>query len=180
MFPHGSGNSNSDTHYLAWVGSNAGFSMSIGASGSDSLSVWGINGSTGVFAVYGIKFGGGSGGDSLDIYSSEERVVGEWIDGRPSYQITIGDDTTPLSSETDLSSLNLGIDYVISVDGIFADSLTGLANATYFTSSSSALTITYGYVSYTRSTGVLHVYNPGQEGVYCVTIKYVKTSSNQG
>lgn len=44
-----------------------------------------------IYKVYGIKFGPGSGGSSSPgvNYSTDEQVIGTWIDGKPLYQKTI-------------------------------------------------------------------------------------------
>lgn len=41
-----------------------------------------------IVGIYGIKFGGG-GSESRDKYSTEETVIGEWIDGKPIYRLVI-------------------------------------------------------------------------------------------
>ena len=134
------------------------------------MDIFGTN-SNNIWKIYGIKFGSGSSSPQEE-YSTTEKVIGKWIDGRDVYQITIGDETTPISQQ-DLSSLN--IDFTIDIDGIFGDSNLGLSECTYTTTASSTTIITTGYVTYTKSTHMLNVVNPNGY-VYCVTLKYVKST----
>lgn len=129
------------------------------------------SGVNGCVRVLGLKYGSSS-SSSLEEYSTTEKVIGKWIDGRDIYQITIGDETAPVSQQ-DLSSLN--IDFTIDIDGIFGDSNLGLSQCTYTTTASSTTIITTGYVTYTKSTHMLSVVNPNGY-VYCVTLKYTKTT----
>ncbi len=50
-----------------------------------------------------------------DLYDTAEKVIGKWVDGRPLYQISVST-TTPSTSSTDKTVLNLGTD--VSIVGI--------------------------------------------------------------
>ena len=57
-----------------------------------------------------------------NIYSTEESVVGQWIDGKPIYQKTITGTTVSASSDTLSNHINvssLNIDNMISIEGYF-------------------------------------------------------------
>ena len=131
------------------------------------------SGVNGCVRVIGIKYGSGGGSGSQEDYSNTERVIGTWIDGRPIYQVTIGDATAPITTE-DLTALN--IDFTIDIEGIFGDSASGLSQCTYTTNTSSTLVITAGYITYGRNTKQLTVSHP-YGYCYCITLKYVKPAS---
>lgn len=61
----------------------------------------------------------GSGGDSLHEYSTDEKVVGKWIDGKPLYEKTFEVPKIPYSKYHTIveSVAYLNIDSVISYDG---------------------------------------------------------------
>ena len=59
--------------------------------------------------------GGGGGGSNMHTYSTTEQVVGQWIDGKPIYEITL--ETT--STSINVSSLN--IDRLLYTNAIGSD-----------------------------------------------------------
>ena len=73
-----------------------------------------------VYKIIGIKYGGGGGGSNQHTYSTEEQVVGTWIDGSTVYEKTIdlGSDTTIGSNGYDITTfIPSNIDRVISCEG---------------------------------------------------------------
>ena len=82
-------------------------------------------------------------GDVSSIYSTDERVVGRWIDGKPIYQKTIDYDSTvsvgTTEKQTELADLtSLGIDTLVDMWGKFFSS--GGSQIRVFNSRSPAMT----------------------------------------
>lgn len=114
-------------------------------------------------------------------YSTEEHIVGEWIDGRPIYEKVV-ESTIPNSSGasstvdtiTDLASLN--VDTMVKCEGISKTSEVSTITP-YFSSSSKE--ILFVQVFFTNSTKKLYVRNKGMTNengktVY-VTLQYIKS-----
>lgn len=75
---------------------------------------------SGTKAVIGNQVSGG-GGSAMHNYSTEEKVVGTWIDGKPLYEKTVyfGDGT--LSNRASVSFENMNVDKIMVVSGFFDD-----------------------------------------------------------
>lgn len=69
-----------------------------------TLSSWGSQYPIIYYKIIGIKYGGNL---SPIIYSTDEREVGVWTDGKPLYQKTIPITKTSTATLTDISSLNI-------------------------------------------------------------------------
>lgn len=53
-------------------------------------------------------------------YSTDEQMVGTWIDGKPIYQISFHNNGLPISFPIDVSALNIGV--LVHMDAAFSDS----------------------------------------------------------
>ena len=63
-----------------------------------------------------ISGGGGGGGSAKHVYSTEEQIIGKWIDGKDIYEIVL----ELTSNSADVSDLN--IDKLIHIDAIGSES----------------------------------------------------------
>lgn len=84
-FPYVENPTNANSHALLEMWANNGFSCAVGNATNTALQTWGHNGGSGIMAVYGIKYGSGS-SSSQEEYSTTEKVIGTWIDGKPIYR----------------------------------------------------------------------------------------------
>lgn len=69
--------------------------------------------------VTNIKFGGASGGTgtgSSNIYSTEEQVIGTWIDGKPIYKKTF---TSTTNAQNFSIPHGVSIDTIVAIDGYY-------------------------------------------------------------
>ena len=117
-----------------------------------------------------------------DMYSTDEKMIGQWIDGKPVYQKTFGPKSITGSNNRtwhtieDLSSYN--VDQVVSAEGFYIDSVgvTKLLNAP--DSSESGIMIGFNYPSGSKNLNVV-VYGEGNESAQiCITAKYTKTTDS--
>lgn len=67
------------------------------------------------------KIIGGVPQDGYVEYSTSEKIVGTWIDGKPLYQKTIADTTNDTINVTKYISIGASIDTCVSCNGIFLD-----------------------------------------------------------
>lgn len=59
-------------------------------------------------------------GDDFHVYSSDERVVGKWIDGKPIYEKTISTTVNYTAVRmTDFDILSVPVDTIVSIDGFY-------------------------------------------------------------
>lgn len=61
--------------------------------------------------------GGGPGGESLDVYSTEEKRIGTWIDGKPLYRKTVSANSTTGSWHTVVPDFIPGYSLLVSLFG---------------------------------------------------------------
>ena len=120
-------------------------------------------------------------------YSTEEQVIGQWIDGKPVYQKTVTGiiaDTpssgTSVATEVDLSSLN--ISSIVRMDGVYA-SITNPAWTFMLigriSDNSGADTLTTVQMTYGNTNHKLVIRNsmPGGNGAtFYATLQYTKTT----
>ena len=126
-----------------------------------------------------------------DCYSTEEKIIGCWTDGKPLYQKTI---ITPFSdkakgsrSRVDILDRNQGIEPkiilgTITVDGYATFNMNGVGH-----DFADASTNNYAYATYTyTSTGAVSVvlrqyfYDGAASGYFTTTIQYTKTTDTPG
>lgn len=118
----------------------------------------------------------GVGGTSSNNYSTEEQVVGTWIDGKPLYQKTIKiPDIDKGMSSTKLYKHNIeNIEYIFCIDALVVILSTGFSYPVPF----SWINNTDIFTAYVNRTNI-GVRNPrhdeGQVDFY-ITIKYTKTT----
>ncbi len=62
--------------------------------------------------------GGGSGGTSSEVYSTEETVIGTWIDGKPLYRKVVDCGAMPNNEIKTIQSNISDMDFLISISGI--------------------------------------------------------------
>ena len=70
---------------------------------------------------YGIK----KSENILHEYSTEEKVVGKWIDGKPLYEKTVYFGSGTLSNKASVSFENMNIDKIMVISGTFEDTIDG-------------------------------------------------------
>lgn len=58
-------------------------------------------------------------------YSTEEQVVGTWIDGKPLYEKTVYFGSGTLSNKASVSFENMNIDKIMVISGTFEDTIDG-------------------------------------------------------
>lgn len=112
-------------------------------------------------------------GDGND-YSTDEQVVGTWIDGKPLYQKTI---SGTLLSETNIDLTSLNIDYIQIVSGDLERNA-GSAGIIHYPISAMDGSVAF-VTKYYENTKILRItYNlPGESGGnYNLTIQYTKTT----
>ena len=84
-YPYSASVSQNIPHYCLLVYDNL-FGRVITGQTTSSLYIWDLTSTMRLAEVNGIKYETG-GGESKDKYSTEETVVGEWIDGKPIYRL---------------------------------------------------------------------------------------------
>jgi hypothetical protein len=121
-----------------------------------------------LYRVYGLKFGGSSGHN----YSTEEQVIGTWIDGSTLYEKTIeytssiGTGWTTLYQDTSISIKDYKASIIIDNDGSTVLNVYQMASNNYFTTTTLA-----------NGNG-LRIYNSGDTRLGgTITIQYTKTST---
>lgn len=98
-----------------------------------------------------------------DLYSTSEKIIGQWIDGKPLYQKTELFDTqivTATNDWTNITTLTTSIERVVSMvayDG----------SSTFF-----------GLIGGRISNGALQIYTHSPLGINGITIKYTKTTDS--
>ena len=105
-----------------------------------------------------------------DNYSTDERVIGTWIDGKPIYQKTL----TGKVSGTDYSLINLAdlnIEKCLEISGAYH--ATGLGYMPFNYSKTDYIT---GYYKESTKTFEFRAYPDYNDGDYYFTIKYTKTT----
>lgn len=102
--------------YRIWIdGGNNDRAIQVQFPTTSTVKMLSTNGSNGIQGVYGINFTSG-GVSNNHTYSTQEQVVGTWIDGKPIYEKTISPLTTTSGTYAlDISSLSLNeiIDFKI-------------------------------------------------------------------
>ena len=105
--------------------------------------------------------------NSGHVYSTEEKVVGKWIDGKPIYEKIM---TGTFNGEK--STLYLGDVDVESIIGVV-----NLADGSAVAIGMNLNNVYYAAADYTKSTGNIEVYAKGWTLVGCVvTVQYTKTT----
>lgn len=61
----------------------------------------------------------------LHEYSTEEKVVGKWVDGKPLYEKTVYFGSGTLSNKASVSFENMNIDKIMVISGTFEDTIEG-------------------------------------------------------
>lgn len=131
---------------------------------------------SGTKAIIGNQVSGG-GGSALHVYSTEEKVVGTWIDGRPVYERTVEiSDNRVVNGSFEIIVLN-NIDFLVSQNVTFRDVY---QNGAKFILSNYAPTIagwTYGSLIYVNSNNDLIFRFDGAGGELKIfgVIQYIKT-----
>lgn len=133
-----------------------------------------INGNT-------VYCGGFSGGNKSLNYSTEEQVVGTWIDGRPLYQKTYDITGISISENTwyDYIIDNTGIDFVTKIEGYRVSSSKNqtIPMNQYKASDSSVQGCTFLYNADLPGIAIRPTLNNTDYGTHWyVTIQYTKTT----
>ena len=111
---------------------------------------------------------------TYDVYSTNETIVGKWIDGKPIYRKTF-DNISVASSEYSVVPIATGltIDNLINVSGYL------VINGRWIITLNSA-DVSYANmarVAYDKQTSSLELVAQNWEGTATVTIEYTKTTS---
>lgn len=113
-----------------------------------------------------------AGGIGDNNYSTEERIVGTWIDGKPIYKRTFTG--TVSGTQTGLSGITASsVSKLLRVEGyVQKNNWGGYAIGSYISGQA------YGGVFINYGTGVLDLYSPSTVvgGTYDVTLYYTKTT----
>lgn len=73
--------------------------------------------------------------DELCCYSTSERIIGSWTDGKPLYESIVSYSQTNISSTKNISISSLGANFAFIVQGIIKDSGGNVMSFPYFSSS---------------------------------------------
>lgn len=116
------------------------------------------------------------------IYSTDEREVGVWTDGKPLYEKVIVDDTALSGTSLTIDTSSLNADYIKVIDFCFvvkpAGEPTIYTPLTYYNGSG------YGYINTVKPTGISvnwtsNISSRTGNGYICV-IQYTKTTDTAG
>lgn len=101
--------------------------------------------------------GGGSGGESLDIYSTEETRIGTWIDGKPLYR-KVFNTTTPSSASSSSSAIlhyDADIENVVNIHGVMKLDSGQFCHIPYYISNNNRIFIAYNPPSHSTDPSTL-------------------------
>ena len=110
---------------------------------------------------------------TYDTYSTNETVVGKWIDGKPIYRKTFNNISVTSSEHSDITiATGLTIDNLINISGY-------LVNSGRWIITLNSVDITYANmvrVAYDKQTSSLQLVAQNWTGTATVTIEYTKTT----
>lgn len=126
--------------------------------------------------------GGSNGGDSLDVYSTEEKRIGTWIDGKPVYQRTWTAYTaTKPNIWTESGIVISDLDHLIDYRGILLENVSNIETVIpYFETATTYANLNYwrgfenlnGFCTYCHHSSGSYFYN----AKFTVTARYTKTT----
>ena len=112
-----------------------------------------------------------------DLYSTEERMIGQWIDGKPLYQKTVDCGALPNNTIKEVSHGIANIDQYVNIFGIFwSTSGTGETGSLPFSSTNDNDCV--GVWTKNKLTIVLQVGMNRTAMSACVTLQYTKTTDS--
>jgi len=114
-----------------------------------------------------------------DLYSTEEKIIGQWIDGKPLYQKTIDCGNLPSSGEKVVATLDSNINFVLPVCGVIYTSTADTFRPFPFLWNSQAAQIGYN-IEKSGSNLVVKVivnYDRSGEKAYII-LKYTKSTDS--
>ena len=109
-------------------------------------------------------------------YSTNEQVIGKWIDGKPLYQITVVTTNVPASQGAlpDVESALVDAETVLKVESAFVVDKGGSTVSEYFVSTADMFSVALGGGS---SGGWTWYKQAGRQiQKLCVTVRYTKTT----
>ena len=112
-------------------------------------------------------------GDKAVHYSTEEEVIGTWIDGSTLYRKVLTGSLTGSSPYTIKTTANLGIDEVINARGYLVNTVSG---GGYKMQVPSFVNSTNSSGIYVDSSGNIKLYVMGSYNIYNIILEYTKTS----
>ena len=116
-----------------------------------------------------IKGPAGKDGSENQIYSTDETVIGTWIDGKPLYRKIIKASVNQgVQKIYDVSNMNL--DDIIRMDGSISQSEGSIVSLPYGTSSND-----FAVVYYPKSSNQIEV-NTSRAGIVNIIFEYTKTT----
>lgn len=116
-----------------------------------------------------IKGKDGKDGSENQIYSTEEQVIGKWIDGKPLYRKIIETSVNQgVQKIYDVSNMNL--DDIIRMNGSISQSGGSIVPIPYGTSSND-----FAVVYYPKSSNQIEV-NTSRAGIVNIILEYTKTT----
>lgn len=157
---------NGFTKYGLWKGGGSG--------GSSSLSEMTDVTFTDLQANDVLKYNGSVwiNSDNLHEYSTEEKVVGKWIDGKAIYEKVINSGYLPNASHISINVLNLNIDSIIQLKGMsFTDDKLNHRPITLGTSDSNSIRI-----DFTNNNIRIFTWNNWSTYNSFIIIQYTKTT----
>ena len=111
----------------------------------------------------------GKDGSENQIYSTDETVIGKWINGKPLYRKAVkASVNTGYQDAYDVSNMNM--DEVINISGTISQTAGSFVPIPYYTNSSD-FTIIY----YPKSSKYIRV-NTSKAGIVNIIIEYTKTT----
>lgn len=160
------------------VGGNADRMLQLEFTTNTTVKMINSNGSNGIQGIYGIKFYGNSTNDRHD-YSTVEKVIGTWIDGKPLYEITIPINSFSYGSAFTVAHGISNLDKVVETKGKFYRGDEGSWNPIPFiypANPSSWGIQDYNYKSTVFSMFIGSGFSASQLSDMSITIKYTKTT----
>lgn len=121
--------------------------------------------------------------ESGQVYSTEERIIGTWIDGKPLYQKTISQNliipaTSGAVSETQINLTALNIDTIISREGFIVMDNDYVKDLPYLTLTHIDSINKGTVIQYQKSTKILSIFlseKPLTSAAITITIQYTKS-----
>ena len=149
-----------------------------------TLGTWGSSYPIKYYKIVGIKYAVGGNVTQPAIYSTKEREVGVWIDGKPLYQKTVqlSNLTIPANNQVITSLSDVGIlntETVVKADGIMVLNNNPTTIPAYQVSTFSSYANSF-YVNLSDGIVISRGSNSSITADYYITIQYTKTTDTAG
>lgn len=115
--------------------------------------------------------------DGENIYSTEERIIGSWVDGRPIYQKTVDLGAAPSAAEKQVAHGISNLNHIIKVNAIAWNGTSASYIIPYVSGRSDTNDWTCMITQINQTNIILKTYYSGWSGLQCyATLQYTKTS----